>query len=135
MEQREGKFTRTKGEIKEYIQLQLDLFRLNMLEKSSKILSLLIMIIVFLLLSVITLAFLSMGLMYKLADLWNSQILAALGIGGLYIILIILMLIFKQALFINPFVKQLSRILFDDNDEDDDDSLTKKTNVKGTSNV
>lgn len=115
--EREGKFSRSIHEIKEYIQLQSNLLRLELLEKSSKILSLLIIVFIFLLLSGMTVFFLSMGLMYKLADLWNSQTLAALGIGGLYILLIILMYLFKDALFINPLVKQLSQIFFDEDEE------------------
>jgi len=123
MEKKDGKFSRSMHEIKEYIRMQSDLFRLNILEKSSKILSLLIMICVFLLLSCMTIIFLSMGLMYRLADLWNSQILAALGIGGLYIILIVLAFLFRNAIFINPIVKQLSQILFEENDDDEKDTL------------
>ena len=126
MERKEGKISQSMHEIKEYIQMQSDMFRLNILEKSSKILSLLILIFVFLLLSGMTIFFFSIGLMYRLADLWNSQILAALGIGGLYITLIILVFVFKNALFVNPIVKQLSQILFDDKDDDEKNAINEE---------
>ncbi|MCD7973880.1 MAG: hypothetical protein LUG18_14680 [Candidatus Azobacteroides sp.] len=126
--EKEGKFTKSFQDLKEYAKMYSDVFRLTLVEKSSKLLSLIIIIFVVLLLTVITLFFCSLALMYKLADIWHSQALGALGMAGIYLILIGVIYIFREKIFINPLIRQFSQILFDVDEPEEEEIKEDLTN-------
>ncbi len=117
MENKESKYAKTLEDLKEYINLRYDLLRLSLLEKLSKVISMLLIIIVSIMLAMMILIHFSFALVYKLSEIWDSKIYAFLCVGGIYLLIGIILYIFRKNIFVNPLVKQLSGILFDESDE------------------
>lgn len=117
MKDNESRYVKSWHDLKEYARLHYDLLCLNLLEKLSKIISLLLIFIVSLALAVIILIHFSLALAYKLAEMWDSRIYAFLFVGGVYLLIGIFLYIFREKVFVNPIVKQLSKILFEDSSD------------------
>lgn len=114
MENKEGRYIKSWNDLKDYLLLHYDMLSLGLLEKLSKVISLLLIIIVSLMIAFIILIHFSFALVYELSDLWGSKVYSFLAVGGLYLIIGIFLYIFREKVFVNPIVKQLSKILFDD---------------------
>ncbi|MDR2475692.1 MAG: phage holin family protein [Bacteroidales bacterium] len=121
---KESKYAKSMRDIKEYAQLQYELFRLNLLEKLSQVIALILSVFAVLVLLVIVFVHLSLALVYILAEWWKSQVIASLAVGGLFLIITMLLLVYRKVIFINPIVKQLSRILFDEFEELEENELS-----------
>ncbi|MCL1944166.1 MAG: phage holin family protein [Candidatus Azobacteroides sp.] len=114
---KEGKYIKSLNDLKEYAYMHYDLLCLNLLEKLSKIIALLLIIMVSLMLLVIMLVYFSLALAYELSEIWNSKVGAFLCVGGIYLLISAFLYFFRKNIFVNPLVKQLSKILFDDPNE------------------
>ena len=110
--------------VKDYADLQLQLLRLNVVEKTSQILSLLIVIIAGTIL--LTAAFVYFSMMFVL---WMKTVTGSLTYGFLiiaafFLLLFILFILLRKKIIINPIIKAMSSILFKDSEaemEDDDE--------------
>lgn len=102
-----------------YLRTRYDLLRLELLQKLSLILGILVLIIVLLFLGMGALAYLSVALVEWLAAFMPTGCACCLLAGGLILIALTLWFL-RTKLFINPFVRLLSSILFSDSDESDD---------------
>ena len=101
---------------KEYADLQLQLFKLNLVEKSSQILSLLVVIIAGAILLMAAFVFFSMVFVLWMKDLTGSLMTGLLILGGFFIVLFILFWLLRKKIMINPMIKKLSAILFKDSE-------------------
>ena len=124
--EKEGKYAKSIEDLKEYIQMYYKLIQLNLLEKLSQVIALIIIAFVTLLLLFIVIIHFSFALVYKLASIWHSQTYAALAVGGGYLLVAIILLIFRDKVFVNPIVKHLSRILFDESDNEKSEHETEQ---------
>ena len=88
-------------EIKSYLQVRYDLVRLSALEKMSKILGLVLVTFVVILLLIV---------------------------GALVLVMIALVIIFREKWFINPIIGALSAILFADEQENEPNQPEQNTN-------
>ena len=109
---------------KEYADLQLQLFKLNLVEKSSQILSLLVVIIAGAILLMAAFVFFSLVFVLWMKNLTGSMMTGFVILGAFFIVLFILFWLLRKKIMINPMIKKLSAILFKDSEpvgEEDDD--------------
>lgn len=101
-------------ESKKYLELRYDLLRVELLEKISHICALLLATIVGLLLGIIAFTYLSVLLLVWLETLFNSIIPGLCIVLGIHLLLLVCIFAFRKQWFINPLIRQFSKILFND---------------------
>lgn len=106
---------------KDYIKTRYDLLKLELLEKTSRILSVLIMIIISLFLVLGALIYFSFALVSWMETVFGSMIPGFLIIGGVFLIILFLVYIFREKILINPLIRAISKILFEEKESGDDD--------------
>lgn len=108
---------------KEYGELYLQLFKLNAVGTLSKFVSYLIVIIAGVMLLVTVLIFLAIILVLWLKNVTGSMIYSLLIMSGIFVVLFLLLLLFRKKLMLNPIIKKLSSIMFSKESEllDDED--------------
>ena len=111
-------------DVKEYANLQIQLFKLNTVEKLSQILSLLVVIIAGAILLMAAFVFFSMVFVLWMKGLTGSMMTGFLILGAFFVLLFIIFFLLRKKLMINPLIKKLSSVLFKDSEsvgEEDDD--------------
>ena len=111
-------FSELADNVKKYIQLRIDLLKLNILEKISKLVSYLVITVVFFLLFLFFILFISMGFIFWFRDNLGPEWIGSLIVAGFYIMIGIQIYLLRFRLFINPVVTRLSKILFEDEDKE-----------------
>lgn len=96
---------------KRYLQTRYDLLRLELLEKLSRIIALLLMVFTSMILLLAAFFYFSFALMEWLGSL-VGRIPAVCIIGGFFLLLLFAGIIFRKQLFLNPIIRLLSDILF-----------------------
>ena len=114
-------------EIKSYLQVRYDLVRLSALEKMSKILGLVLVTFVVILLIFVFLSLGAVALSILLSK-WLPTWSAFLIVGALVLVMIALVIIFREKWFINPIISALSAILFADEQENEPNQPEQNTN-------
>ena len=107
-------------EVKSYANMRFDLIRLELLEKLSKIISLVLLVVVCILVSVIIFTYLSVLLLLWLNEAFSSMIPGVCIVAGIYATVLAIIVIFKKQIFLNPIVGALSKIIFSDKDTKQD---------------
>lgn len=119
MEQNEnftGKIRQVTEETKTYVALQLKLLKVESIEKLSILLSTFISLALVALLAVGAVFYLLFALVYVLAPLIGMALSLTL-IGGIFLLMIGIVLIFKTQLIINPLVRFLSNLFLKDDNQ------------------
>ena len=102
------------NEMKSYANMRFNLIRLELLEKLSKIISLILLVVVCILISVIIFTYLSVLLLLWLNEVFSSMIPGVCIVAGIYALALAIMIIFKEKIFLNPIIGALSKIIFSD---------------------
>ncbi len=102
---------------KQYLNSRYDLLRLELLEKLSRILGLVILALVVVLLVFGALAFFGMALIFLLSKVVPLTVSCCI-LGAVFLLLILLAYLLRERLFINPVVKSLAKILFAETETD-----------------
>ena len=106
------------SDIKRYLLLRKDLLRIEIVEKLTVLFATLIMVILILILSTGALFYILFALAYVLEP-WVGGLIPSFSIiGGIYLILIIAVVLFRQRLIISPLVRFLSRLFLEDEKND-----------------
>jgi hypothetical protein len=101
-----------KKEIQEYLEVKLDLIKLQAAESLSRILSsALSMAIIFFLLFLILL-FISIGAGFFFASYLQSSGLGFLCVAGFYIVLLIIILLFRKKIIERPVIRSVVKLSF-----------------------
>lgn len=100
---------------KTYLNTRYDLLRLELLEKLSRIIGLILLALVIVLLVFGAFAFFGMALVFLLSKVVPLSLSCCI-LGGVFLLVIALTYLFKEQWFINPIVRQLSKILFSESD-------------------
>ena len=100
-------------EFKKYLELQKEYTKLEITEKLSILLSTLILVLLVVILGVVVLFHLSFTLVYVLAPLVGGLIASYALIAGFHILLIVLLVLFRKKLIINPTVKFIAGLFLD----------------------
>lgn len=108
-------------EAKDYARLRYDLLKLELLEKSSQIIAIIVLILILVGTGVIALTYLSLAAVQYVNTLLGSHSLGYCIFGGVFVILALLVLIFRKQIILNPLLKQLSKIMFAKSDEEAED--------------
>jgi hypothetical protein len=104
--------------VKAYIRLKIDYLKLNLTEKLSLIISaLLISIILFLVFLFISM-FISIAFIFWFRDHAGPLYAGALIVAGFYLLIGLIVFLMRNKLFIDPLVSQISKILLEEEDED-----------------
>lgn len=106
---------------KKYLELRYDLLRVELLEKISLISALLLTAVVAILLGTILFTYLSVLLLLWLETLLGSMVYGLCIVIGIHILLLICIFAFRKQLFVNPLVRQFSKIIFAENKQKEED--------------
>ncbi|SFC03196.1 Putative Holin-X, holin superfamily III [Parapedobacter composti] len=126
MEEQKFSFKGVFQKSKEYIDTRFKLFKLKLVERSSRLIASLIVDVVRAVFAVFVVFFLSLALGFYLSELLGSSSLGFLATGGIFVLLIVLVSLCEnplERLFMNLSIK---RFLQKWNDEIDDDEEGKQ---------
>lgn len=125
---------RTTKDISKYLSQRYDLLKLELLEKSSQILSVVLSMIIVVVCALAVFIYLSNAfvswLTIALNEGWAYTIVCAI-----YIIIVLVVLRYKDQLFVKPLIRKLSRILYDTKCDDIEDAEIIDDQEKGGSHV
>ncbi|MGN0186503.1 MAG: phage holin family protein [Paludibacteraceae bacterium] len=96
---------------KRYLRMRYDMLRLELLEKLSRIVALLLLVMVSTVLGLAAFIYFTFAFVAWLKP-WLGTVVPLCIVGGVFVLLLIVGIIFRKQLFINPLVSQLSHILF-----------------------
>ena len=118
-----GKYRKFINDGKKYLSTRYDLLRLELLEKMSSIVAILILAIVGILLAISVWVYVSCILIILMERAFDSFFAPLIIMGFANLLLLVMIIILKEKLILNPLIKAFSKILFEhvDDDEDDDD--------------
>ena len=102
---------RTLEDLKVYLGQRYDLLKLELMEKSSQILSVIMSVIIVLVCSLALLIYLSSALISWLTIVLNAG-WAYTIVCGIFILIIVFILMTKDKLFVNPLIRKFSQILY-----------------------
>ena len=104
--------------VKAYIRLKTDMLKLTLTEKLSLIISaLLISVILFLVFLFISM-FISIAFIFWFRDHAGPLYVGALIVAGGYLVIGVIVFLMRNSLFIDPLVKQITKVLLEEEDED-----------------
>ena len=106
-------------DIKDYVKLQGDYVKIEFVEKITKILSLLLFILIVVVLAIGMLFYLLFSLAYILAPTVGFVISFGI-IAGIYLVLLTVVLIFRKSLIVNPLLRLIVAMFYDDAKEDNE---------------
>jgi len=107
--------------IRKYINIRLTLVKLDVMEKSARIVSLTLAAVFILMLFMLFLIFLSMAAALWLGDLLEHQALGYLCVAGFYLLLGAIIYALRRRLFVRSVIKHMSEIFFEDKNLQDDE--------------
>lgn len=114
----DSEYQKLLDEAKEYASLKFELLKLNLLEKLSLILTLFVVVIIAVVLMLVALTYFSLASVYALKGVLGGVAVGFCIVGGLFVALTILVLIFRKQWILNPLIKSLSNILFKEDEKD-----------------
>ena len=107
---------RTIEDMKVYLTQRYDLLKLELMAKSSQILSVVLSVLIVLVCALAVLIYLSSALISWLTIALNAG-WAYLIVCGIFILIIVFVLMYKDKLFVKPLIRKFSRILYKDESE------------------
>lgn len=105
---------------KRLVSLYIENVKLTAAEKLTVVMSAGVLLIITLVLGIFALAFISGACIELLAlvlPAWSSYAI----LGGLFLLLVVLVLVLRKHLVVNPIARFVSKLVFDSSDEKDDD--------------
>jgi len=105
--------------VKDYINLRIDLAKLILTEKLAKLASFFLIAVIFFILAMFLLLFISFAFVFWFGEDVGPTWAGALIITAFYILCGVVIYLKRNALFINPLVTHLTKILMEEKDEND----------------
>lgn len=102
----------------QYLRTRYDLLRLELLEKMGQIIALILLLFCGITLTLTACIYFSFALVNWLGTLLNSEIIAFCIVGSLFLIALLICYTCREQLFLTPLIRQLSKILFKENNEE-----------------
>ncbi len=121
----DSEYQRLLNETKEYARLRYDMLRLELLEKTTKIVSTIIVAIISTVLGLTALVYFSFAIIFCIDDFLGGIEWGFCIFGCLFVLLVLIVGIFHKQLILNPLIKHLSGVLFAP-EEKDEESETQK---------
>jgi ABC-type multidrug transport system permease subunit len=107
---------------KNYIEANLKLFKLSLLERLSKVVSLIISTILVMLVGMLFVLFLSMSTAMYIGDLLQSRPLGFLIMAFFFLAIMLFLFLKRKTLVINTIIRSLNDIVFDDTENNEDEA-------------
>jgi len=105
--------------VKDYLQTKIDLFKLSVIEKISHFASYFIGFIVLILFVFLVVAFLFAAFAVWYGQTYDNKVVGILIASGMLVVLGLLFFLFAKKTITSNFVKTLSEIVFEENDDKD----------------
>ena len=105
---------------RKYIEANLKLYKLSLLERISKVVSLIISTTLVMLGGALFILFLSLSIAVYIGNLLESQALGYLVMAMIFLLLVIFLWIKRQTLVINRVIRNLNDIVFTDDEPDEE---------------
>ena len=109
--------------IKKYLELRYNIARLDIIEKTIIVVSFILVILIIIILSSVILLILSFALANYLGKLWNDLSLAFLAVAGLDMLLLLIFIIFRDRLVLEPLSKKLINNLVKQHRKEEDEEI------------
>ena len=103
-------------EVKDYIKVEIDILKINLLEKISKLMTFVIGIVLAAIMATVAIAYFSVMLFNLFNQMTNSVFWATIIMIVLFIALSIMIIAFSERLFLNFFIKKVYKLLFQSDD-------------------
>ena len=103
-------------EVKDYIKVEIDILKINLLEKISKLMTFVIGIVLAAIMATVAIAYFSVMLFNLFNQMTDSVFWATIIMIVLFIALSIMIIAFSERLFLNFFIKKVYKLLFQSND-------------------
>lgn len=103
-------FQQLYNDIKKYVELQTEYVKVEFVEKLTILVSTLVIITVIIILVIAALFFLFFSLAYALVPVVGSLAISFCIISVLYVVLIVVLFLFRKQFVINPLVRFLSKL-------------------------
>ncbi len=113
---------KTAQDVKTYLSEYYDLFKLELLEKSSQILSIIFSMLIVIVSALVVVIYLSSAFVSWLTNVLNAT-WAYMIVCGIFILIILIVWYFKDTLFIKPLIRKFSRVLYPTQDADVEEIL------------
>ncbi len=123
-----GKYKKIIKDGKEYLNIRYDLLRLELLEKVSSVVALLILVMIALVLVVTVWVYISGILIVLMAKAFGSLIPPFIIMGSASLLMLVAIVLLKDRIILNPLIRRFSKILFDHTEEDDEDEPDENRN-------
>ena len=107
---------------KTYIEANIKLFKLSLLERLSKVVSLIISTTLVMLVGMLFVLFLSLSAAMFLGSLLNNNSLGFLIMALFFLIIMLFFWFRRKSLVINPIIQTLNEIVFNDNENEEDEA-------------
>lgn len=107
--------------IRRYIEIHITLLKLEVMEKSARIVSLTIAAVFLLTLLMLFLLFLSLAAAMWLGDIFGDPALGYLSVAGFYFLAGIIIFVFRRKLFVRTVIKHMSEIFFEEKEDNKDE--------------
>lgn len=105
-------FENIRKDIQEYIEVKLDLLKLQAAENISGVISKVMLSVILILMLSIILLFLSLAAGYFMASVLNSNELGFLCVAGFYTLLLLIILAFRKKIIERPVIKSVIKVFF-----------------------
>lgn len=109
----------TIADVKEFVILQFDRFKLKLLEGLSTTMSSILGVAIFMVLCSFTLLFIMVGLTWMLGEWINSTLGAIFIMAGVFAIAAFVVFVCRKKILVNPMVRMFAKMLFEDDKKDD----------------
>jgi hypothetical protein len=109
-------------EVKDYIKVEVDILKISLLEKISKLMTFVVGIVLAAIMATVAIAYFSVMLFNLFNQITDSVFWATIIMIVLFIALSIMIITFSERLFLNFFIKKVYKLLFQS-----DDNLTDTT--------
>ena len=107
------------GEVKDYLRTEIDILKLNLLEKTARILTIVMGVIIAAVLSIIAIAYFSFMLFDMFKGITGSVFWATVITILLFIALSVAVFMLSEKLFLNFFVRKIYNIFLENENKDD----------------
>ena len=105
--------------VRDYIRLRIDLFKLDVAEKLSTLITTLLISVIFFIVFLFFTLFLSLAFIFWFREYAGDAWAGSLIVAGFYILVGIAVYMLRDKLFLNRVVGQISKILLEEGDENE----------------
>jgi len=112
-------FSQLTKDVKDYINLRIDLAKLIITGKLARLVSFFLIAVIFFILAMFLLMFLSLSFVYWFGQSAGPAWAGAMIVTAFYLLLGLVIYLMRHRLFINPLVSHLTKILMEENHENE----------------